>query len=167
MPLASITGQTPKRQNYSALTLKYTDLQMIIICVYLKFFQNQSYHYNLSGGNLKHKGKNKGRFLPEEVGFCLVVMTQCQFEGREVALMAKGWTMNKAIAKATKSTGSSRSETVPFQARPAGEAASAGGQLSAPGEGGRPHQGGASRCAVWVRRGRWGRSQSWDSWVRP
>ena len=33
--------------------------------------------------------------------------------------MGKGLTMNKAMAKATKSTGSSRSETVPFQARTA------------------------------------------------
>ena len=62
--------------------------------------------------------------------------------------MAKGLTMSKSIAKATKSTGSSRSAAVAFQARPEWQSrfsrrAAVGAQSRGP-----PRTGGTSRRAV-------------------
>ena len=77
--------------------------------------------------------------------------------------MAKGWTMNKAIAKATNSTGSSRSETVPFQARPAWRSRFCRRAAVCARRRGPPRIRGVPAGVRSARRGRWGRSESRDS----
>lgn len=74
--------------------------------------------------------------------------------------MAKGLTMNKAMAKATKSTGSSRSEMVPFQARRAWRSRFRRRAVVCARSRGPPRTRGVPAGVRSARRGRCGRSES-------
>ena len=65
VPLASITGRTPKKQNYSALTLKYTDLQNDNnVCIF-EILPESELPLLITCPEViwKHKGEKQGKVL--------------------------------------------------------------------------------------------------------